>query len=311
METRTYKCLVTAAPDARAPGAAALINSHPKLTAVVCHDAAEARAELFSRTVHAVVLGASRNDPDPFLLAEAARQNASLAHIPLLVPANPANPQIVRNCLTLGASLLPEIPGANAHPDDETAFTDQIVSRLRAIYHPASLLQTGAVLGSRLSGMTHNVEKLRYVLLIKLLGLKSYNIYKSYPDGDDMLAELAATISELLAQRGNHNTVLGHLSSDEFLIITHDRRVESLCRTILNQGQRIFRKFYTPYELMQGYITVEDEHYSGNYYLAEVLIAGAEIPTQWDSHPVYVLDILKELLGKVEKDDSKFKIITL
>lgn len=311
MEENRYKCLV-ATGEETGPGALPQeLNRHPKLECAICRDLGATRSELLSRTAHALFLCGGPRDPDPLLLIETVRGNQALAHLPVFALENPANPAFARNCTLMGANAVLRAPDERTPEDEARAIINQVYKTLRGVFHPATRLQTGGALMHRLEAMTQDVEKTRYMLCIKLHGLKSYNIYKSYDEGDAMLAALADSIGELLAQRGNHNTVLGHLAADKLLLITHDRRVESLCRTILHQSERIIRRFYTPFELMQGFITIEDERIRGNYYLAEAMIAGVEIPTQWNSHPVYLLDMLKELLRQVEKDESGYKIISL
>jgi GGDEF domain-containing protein len=311
MDEIRFKCLVATGAEQGPGRLPAVLNAHEKLECAICRDLGGARAELLSRTAHALVLATNPGDPDPLLLLETVRRNPALAHMPVFVLDNASNPQIIRNCTLMGANAVIRLPGAGATNDDDYAMAAQIYRSLRNVYHPATRLQTGGAFMHRLEAMTQDVEKTRYLLCVKLHGLKSYNIYKSYDQGDAMLGAMADSIGELLAQRGNHNTVLGHLSSDKLCLITHDRRVESLCRTILHQSERIFRHFYTPFELMQGFITLEDNRIKGNYYLAETMIAGVEIPTQWNSHPVYLLDMLSELLRQVEKDESGYKIISL
>lgn len=308
MGERKFKVLITAAEGAM-PEQFLLLPEEGILETAIVTDVEWAREEIFSRKVHAVLMSLQSGAPDPALIIETIRNSPGFGHLPIFVFETPQTMQAAARCLAKGADETLHLPS-----NDETANSrniSSVLNRLHSIYHPVSLLPTGGVLHNKLSESTSKVPKMRQMLLAKLHGLKAFNVYRTYEDGDNMVAAVSDMLSANLADRKDHDAFLGHLASDEFVIVTSDKRVETLCKSILTKSQRSIRSFYTPYELIQGYISVEAEHYKGRYYLAELMIACAEIPSQWDSHYIFVLDLLKELLGHIEKEKGGYKIISL
>jgi GGDEF domain-containing protein len=278
-------------------------------TVIPCGDADAARAEITARRVHAVALLDNGNAHDAALLIEFIRANPASTHIPLFLVRNPGARG--SSVIPFGADGILEAPPQTEMHGRSGAMLASVLRHLRTLYHPVTFLQTGAILHNALESETRQVEKVRHLLLIKLMGLKAYNVYKNYEAGDSMLASFADLLQEAVVERDAHNDIIGHLHGSKFCLLSHDRRVETLCRSLIVKTQRHIRTFYTPFELMQGFITVEDEGSRGNYYLAEAMIAGAEIPTGWDSPHTYILDMLDELMQQVERENAGHKLISL
>ena len=306
MQGRPFQIMLTADPS---QDVSAVMHALEQLefSVRVCHSLEDARERLAARRTHAVISTTGRTAPDPQAMITLLRENPATAHIPIYILGDMVAAPAATDFAVYADGVIP----LSATSQAADALAARLASRLRDLYHPVTLLPSGGYVHDLLEETTREVPKLRYMLLARLMGLKAFNVFKGYESGNDMLAGVADMLCELIAQRGNNEEILCHINGPDFCIITSDRRVESLCRTILVKSQRHFRLYYTPYEIMQGYITLEDEHMAGNYYLAEVMIAGVEIPSQWDSPHQYLLDMLHELVLQVEKESWGFKIITL
>lgn len=309
MNERQFRILLAAEPG-KAADAIFLELQGGEAAVTFCSDADAARSEIAARRVHAVALVTGGNAANDALLIEFIRDNPATAHIPVFLVRSPSALGEVP-FVPFGISGILNAPERTAPHEASGTLLACILRHLRALYHPVTLFQTGAVLYDTLDAQTRKVEKARHLLVIKLMGLKAYNVYKNYEAGDTMLGSFADLLAEAVAERGAHNDIIGHLHGSRFCLLSYDRRVETLCRSLIVKTQRHIRTFYTPFELMQGFITVEDDGKRGNYYLAETMIAGAEIPTGWDSPHVYILDMLDELMQQVERESAGYKLITL
>lgn len=187
----------------------------------------------------------------------------------------------------------------------------KITGRVDEAFHPVTRLATGAMMAHLLQRSLHDVKKNGVVLLVKLFGLKAYNLHKNYDEGDRLMASFADMLCDVVNAAGSPDDFVGHLGTDKFCIFTREKKVETLCKSIMVKSERLLRSFYTPYELMRGYVTLDDTKNHGHFYLAEAMIGGVEIPVNWDSHYVYIVDLLKDLLKKVEADDSGYRIMKL
>lgn len=277
---------------------------------VVHEDDALTRAEITARRAHAAVLCEGGGAPGAAPLIAFIRDNPATAHIPVFLVRDPSAAR-APSFIPFGVAAVFDPPPQTAAHEPSGSLHDCVLRHVRALHHPVTLLPTGAVLHDLLDSQTRKTEKIRHLLIVKLMGLKAYNVHKSYDSGDAMLGSFANLLLETLVERGAHNDILGHLHASKFCVLSHDRRVETLCRSIIVKTQRHIRTYYSPFELMQGYVTVEEEGRAGNYYLAEAMIAGAEIPSGWDSPHVYVLDMLNELLKHVERGNDGYKLISL
>lgn len=187
----------------------------------------------------------------------------------------------------------------------------KITGRVDEAFHPVTRLATGAMMAHTLQGALHDVKKNGVMLLVKLYGLKAYNLHKNYDEGDRLMASFADMLCDVVNAMGTPDDFVGHLGTDKFCVFTREKKVETLCKSIMVKSERLLRSFYTPYELMRGYVTLDDTKNHGHFYLAEAMIGGVEIPVNWDSHYVYIVDLLKDLLKKVEADDSGYRIMKL
>lgn len=271
----------------------------------------KSRDEIFKEAscgrMHALLLSTGAEGMDIENLSNEVLSNPATSHTPIFVIDEYHE---IASAPAYADGVIAYAPG-----ESDAAATAPHLARIfrgiDAVYHPVTRLLTGGPLMETLSGITHDVKKSGFFLLVKLMGMKAFNMHKNYDAGDNLMAAFAEILYEILSASENHSDVLGHLHSDEFCIFTYEKRVETMCKNILVKSERLLRSFYSPYELMRGYITIEGDKQHGHYFLAETMITGAEVPLHWDSHYVYVTDLLKELMKKVEADDLGYRIMKL
>jgi len=174
---------------------------------------------------------------------------------------------------------------------------------------PVTGLLTGPPLYNLLNSLCSAASFEWYFLAIKLLGLQTYNIAYGYDAGDDLLRDLGGLINDIVREQCEENDFAGRVRGPLFCLATKTRRIDGLCRNILIKSERLIRKYYSPFELSKGYITLDENGRSENYYLSEINIGALKIPPRWDRNIAYLTDISIELLEVVKKEESGYRIL--
>ena len=79
--------------------------------------------------------------------------------------------------------------------------------------------------------------------------------------GSDMLRETARILAEALSQDAIEDDFLGYGGLDDFIVITHQNRVQSLISEIENSFETAINATYTPGDRERGCITFENQDY--------------------------------------------------
>ena len=235
--------------------------------------------------------------------------NAMTAVTPVIVltASEPVGADLLKWHGLGAAAVLSESSG----PSDIAAAAERILSqRAGRGLDPVSGLISGPVLDQQLERLCSASPDSWYFIEIMLLGIRAYNRQYGYDAGDELIAELAAIVEETTRELGAETDIVGRLHGPRFCIASRTRRIESLCRTLLLKSSRLFRKHYTPFEWMKGYITIEGGKHAGNYHLCEVIAAAVQVPPKWDNNRAFLLDVAEEILEKIPKSKQKYVIIT-
>jgi GGDEF domain-containing protein len=242
-------------------------------------------------------------------LLKRLREGALTGGLPVMVvtrgnPDSDANTQL-------------RLAGADAIAHEASGFSEiaalaaRLIARQKECWlDPVTGLVAGPFLDNALDRLCSHNSFSWHFLEIKLLSLKAINLHYGYDSGDEMIARLAEMFEEEVFAQGSESDFAGRLYGTRFCIITRSRNVDSFCRNVLNKSQRVFRKFYTPFEWMKGYLTVESGKQSGNYHLCDIVIAALQIPAGWDNNRAYLLDVADEVLMKIPKTKNKYLIVT-
>ncbi len=198
----------------------------------------------------------------------------------------------------------------SAGPAEICALALALVQRVRQNrLDPVTGLVAGPYLDSVLDRLCSKNSFTWYFLLVKLLSLKAINYHYGYDVGDELLAKLAESIEEEVHAQGTETDFVGRLYGTRLCVVSRTRNVDSLCRNVINKSGRAFRRFYTPFEWMKGYITVESGKNAGNYHLCDVVVAALQIPPNWDNNRAYMIDVADEVLMQIPKSKGKYLIV--
>lgn len=79
--------------------------------------------------------------------------------------------------------------------------------------------------------------------------------------GDDMLRGIARILAEALNQDAVEDDFLGYGGQDDFIIITHQDRAQSLEAEVQNDFEKALNSYYTTSDCEQGFVTYKGQDY--------------------------------------------------
>ncbi len=253
------------------------------------------------------ISNALRNAPAGEILKRIT-DNPLTAGIPVIIltQAAPAAETTVRFQLA-GADA---VAAESADPELLADLAVRLAAKQKTLgIDPVSHVLSGPLLDCYLERLCSKNNFSWHFLLIKLLSLKAINLHYGYDAGDELMAALAAMIKEEILSQGAETDFVGRLYGTRFCAATRARSIDSVCRNIITKSGRVFRKFYTPFEWMKGYLTVESGKHAGNYHLCDIVIAALQIPAGWGNNRAYLLDIADEVLMQIPKTKQKYIIV--
>lgn len=233
--------------------------------------------------------------------------NPLTAHVPLFGIVRESNMRSALRGELLG-NVDETVPDTGTASEAAETIETVFNNRNENIYDSVTGLLTGAPLMKCISAMCQKFPRDWHFITMKLLELKPYNHHYGYDRGDNLIRAVGQAISEEVRENGEPDDIAGRLSGDRFCIITQSRRVEGMCRKIRLKSERSIRKFYTPFELTKGVISVEGKSGTKDFDLSDLKVAAVNIPANWDENMAYLMDVTKDLISVLEHNDKGYVI---
>lgn len=215
------------------------------------------------------------------------------------------------------AALTGDLLGAidDVAPDAGTAveavdMVEAVYGRIRKETHDdVTGLLTGSSLNRCLSAMCDRRSQSWYFLALKLLDLKPFNLHYGYDRGDELMKAVGETVLQEVTENGEVNDLVARGGGDMYYVITQSPRVEAMCRKIRQKSERCIRRYYTPFELMKGIITIENKNgKTDDYDICEIKVAALSVPVGWNENMNYLVDMAKDLLSVLANSDKGYII---
>ena len=309
-EPRTHNILVLH-PDAESVDRLVESLEERSVRVTVAPDTEVSLAQPFHQRFDMILFsdGISTRQPVEFLRSIKSSPLTRITPVVTLIGPKNESPTIIAEWVLQGAeTAVPE----SMNPGDISDLLKRLLLRFdRERLDPVCILPSGPVAQSMLEQMCIHSETSWTLLAVKLLSVQAFNIAYSYDDGDRLLRSFARTLEEVVSQMGDGLDFTARLHGSLFCIVTRNRSLDSMCRSILSKTERMIRGFYSAFELMKGYLTIEEGAAAGDYHLCEPIIAGLQLPPHWDRNHVYLLDLAEELLADVLEKEAGFRIISL
>lgn len=278
-----------------------------ELRVLVCMNSESLLHQMETVYPEAILLGEQLLDCSSLTLCQTLRTNALLQRVPVFMLSEG----------TAHSAELIEGMGRNIDGVISTArrtfetYGELIERFRRARFDPVTGLPAGALPHRMLEYLCDSAPFAWTFVMVKLFGVRIYNFQKGYEEGDRMLAETGAVIEQAVEESGAAGDFTARLSGCRFCVATRTRKAETICGKILNYTDRSLRRFYSPFELVKGYMTVEHEKVGGHYHLAETMIAGLQIPSHWNGHVTMLKDLAREMIADLEKSEKRMEIVAM
>jgi len=204
----------------------------------------------------------------------------------------------------LGISLVISDSGGPSGIAEACVCLDE--RRMNCRLDPVTGLISGPALMKTLDRLCSDANHEWYFIEVRIRGLKAYSLYYGYDEGDELLAGIAGMLKQTVEEYGNDNDFAGRIGGSRLCIVTESRSVDTICRSMLSRAPRIISKYYSTFEWMKGYITIEDGKEAGNYFLCEAIAGALLIPAAWDSNVYYLLDIADQMIKNVMKSGKGY-----
>ena len=102
-------------------------------------------------------------------------------------------------------------------------------------------------------------EQVKFALsYLDLDNFKPYNDHYGYVQGDLVIKRVGEIILETIDVAGSRNDFIGHIGGDDFVFVTHPKRVKKICEEIIRRFKSNVPNFYDREDLARGYIELPD-----------------------------------------------------
>jgi diguanylate cyclase (GGDEF)-like protein len=92
------------------------------------------------------------------------------------------------------------------------------------------------------------------IIYVDIENFSTYNETYSFLEGDELVKITARSLAQAVKEQGNEGDFLGHISGDQFAIITAPGNVERIKSTALELFDKLSEDFYSPSDREQGYM---------------------------------------------------------
>ncbi|MFD1706130.1 GGDEF domain-containing protein [Siminovitchia sediminis] len=128
-----------------------------------------------------------------------------------------------------------------------------IQAEIASFLNPLTGLPGNHMIEAKLKEILHKDQF--SVLYIDLDHFKAYNDTYGFKRGDDLLKTIGELLKKVLHQ---DQAFLGHIGGDDFVAILPHYYYEWICRSIIEEFNKIISSFYHPIHLSQKYVFAEN-----------------------------------------------------
>jgi len=161
------------------------------------------------------------------------------------------------------------VDGINAGADDylvKPFDPDTLLARIRMILrrtvrsldaNPLTHLPGNTSIMEELQTRIDNKEEFA-VGYADLDKFKIYNDKYGFEKGDEVIRALGRVLIKIVREKGGPNNFVGHIGGDDFVFITEDSRMESICKQIIKEFDSKVPLFYNKEDRSSGYVVGKD-----------------------------------------------------
>jgi len=250
-------------------------------------DGMEALDRIRSIHPHLILLDFKMPRLDGTGVCQAVRKDIVLRHLPIIM-------------LTSKAEVSDKVEGIRSGADDyltKPFEPAELLARVRMVLrrtaqaldaNPLTKLPGNASILEELQKRIHENQPWA-VCYIDLDQFKAFNDVYGFERGDEVIRSVARILLETMQTLGTADDFLGHIGGDDFVLITHPKRVEPICQTILAEVRKAACGFYNEQDRQRGYIEAKDRE--GRLRRFPLLTASIAVVSNEQKHIHHVAEI--------------------
>jgi len=193
---------------------------------------------------------------DGFSVCRELKADPGLQHLPVVI-------------LSAAGGVENRIQGLDSGADDfltKPFSVEELIARIRMILrrmrqgldaNPLTHLPGNVMIENRISQAVASQGPFA-VLYLDLNDFKAYNDRFGYDAGDRVIRATARLLVDAVRELGQGTDFLGHIGGDDFIIVSHPDRMETLCRRVVSEFDRLSPSFYSEEDRARGKILARD-----------------------------------------------------
>jgi diguanylate cyclase (GGDEF)-like protein len=222
------------------------------------------------------------------------KQDILLQHIPVIM-------------LTGKGEVKDRVSGIEAGVDDymvKPFAPDELLARIKMILRRTSRSLDASPL-THLPGNTSIMEEIQTnidlnrpfaVAYADLDKFKAYNDKYGFEKGDEVIRSIARICIKNVRDVAGPNSFIGHIGGDDFVFITEDALIDTVCQRITDEFAAMVPSFYSEEDNKAGYIIAKDRQgHEQKFGLLSVSIGIVSSVTQSITHVAQIGEIGAEL----------------
>jgi diguanylate cyclase (GGDEF)-like protein len=216
----------------------------------------EALDKVYERPPDLIILDYIIPEIDGREVCQRLKRDILLRHMPIIM-------------LTGKGDVKDKVEGLDAGADDyivKPFEPEELLARIRMALRrsqidldaaPLTRLPGNVSIFNEIDRRIKNEEKFA-VGYIDLDKFKIFNDKYGFTWGDRIIQETARVIIKAVEEKGGTEDFVGHIGGDDFVIVTRLKTIDSICKQVIAEFDKVTKGLYSPEDQKLGYIVGKD-----------------------------------------------------
>ena len=128
---------------------------------------------------------------------------------------------------------------------------------------------------------------------------KIYNDKYGFEKGDEIIRSTARVLIKNVQEKGGPDSFVGHVGGDDFVFITDDSVIDTICQSIIDEFDKTAPEFYNEEDKLKGYILGKDRQ--GNEIKIGLLSISIGVVVSDANHKISHMAQVSEIGAELKK----------